>query len=313
MVDFSIFLLICTVVCLVYVKGGLLDDLFNLTLRECGTRSELPLKNIHILRIPKASSSALSVVARRAVGCVPVGPCCKYPGDPPGSCPHKDLFSCQKERRVIGCTNHYPMHGALEDANLTSISIMREPIARSISAFFYPGSHHNSNCTHRTDACFLEYLQNPRWGNVVVKMLTGQYAYSTLPTCRFKSECAHSLELARENLRRVLVMGITEMWELSLMLLHCKLRHVTPSIDEFRLSSQRNHGNSSVSRFNARSDYSEFFHHAVTKFRVQLTAQNQLDIELYRTVLENVYSDLHALQLWRHPCVQEYWSSKMAS
>ena len=221
--------------------------IFNLTLNECGVAKESPLERIHILRIPKASSTALSVVARRFVGCFPAGPCCKYPGDPPGSCPNPDFFACQKERRVIGCTNHYPMHGTLDDSSIVSISIMREPVSRSISAFFYPGDHHNSNCTLDVDLCFQAYLQNPRWNNVVVKMLTGQYAYSTLPTCRFKSECDHSLELAVQNLNKVVVMGVTEMWELSLMVIHCKLRHVSPSIDEFRLN-KRNHNSTGMTQ-----------------------------------------------------------------
>lgn len=208
--------------------------MFNFTKRKCSA-STGTIDKLHILRVPKASSSVLSVVARRAVGCVPAGPCCKFPGDPPGSCPSEELFTCQKERRVLGCTNHYSNYPALLNPNMTSISIMREPIARSISAYFYPGTHHNSNCTQNQDQCFLQYLQNPQWQNVVVKMLTGQHAYSTLPTCRYKSQCSHSLELARENLDHVLVFGVADMWELSLMLIHCKLRHINPIFEEFKL------------------------------------------------------------------------------
>lgn len=212
-------------------------EMFNFTQHTCGTATGT-LDKIHILRVPKASSSVLSMIARRAVGCVPAGPCCKYPGDPPGSCPQEHLFSCHKERRVLGCTNHYSNYHALVDFNVTSISIMREPIARSISAYFYPGTHHNSNCTQDKDSCFLQYLQNPQWQNVVVKMLTGQHAYSTLLTCRYKSQCNHSLELAVENLNHVVVFGVAEMWELSLMLIHCKLKHVHPKLEEFRLGSR---------------------------------------------------------------------------
>ena len=36
-----------------------------------------PLPRVHLIRIPKASSSSLSAVARRMAGCTPAGPCCK--------------------------------------------------------------------------------------------------------------------------------------------------------------------------------------------------------------------------------------------
>ena len=53
--------------------------------RRSNTSSFASLTKIHLLRVPKASSSSLSAVARRAVGCTPIGPCCKWPGDPPGN------------------------------------------------------------------------------------------------------------------------------------------------------------------------------------------------------------------------------------
>ena len=47
---------------------------------------------LNSIRIPKAGSSSLSVVARALAGCRPDGyPCCVWPGDPPGSCPRKGL------------------------------------------------------------------------------------------------------------------------------------------------------------------------------------------------------------------------------
>ena len=170
------------------------------------------------------------------MGCKPAGPCCKYPGDPPGSCPNDDLFNCQREHRVIGCTNHYPIYNVLLDPNITSISLMREPIARSISAYYYPGIHHNGNCTLDADSCFLQYLKDPQWQNIAVKMLTGEHAYSTVATCKYKKDCNYSLELAAHNLDNIII-GVAEMWELSLLVLHCKLHHLPPLLDEYQLGS----------------------------------------------------------------------------
>jgi len=64
-------------------------------------------------------------------------------GDPPGTCPAVGLFSCHTEGRVIGCVGHNSNYPTLLNSEIPSISIMREPIARAISAFFYPGAHHN--------------------------------------------------------------------------------------------------------------------------------------------------------------------------
>jgi hypothetical protein len=103
------------------------------------------LPQIHLMRIPKAASTSLSTLARSVVGCEPPGPCCKWPGDPIGSCPNHRLFDCQIERKVIGCTGHDPQYSSLQSSKIPSITIIREPIARSVSAFFYP-NHHNMEC-----------------------------------------------------------------------------------------------------------------------------------------------------------------------
>eukprot|EP01032_Pedospumella_encystans_P019422 gene19422-22080_t len=142
-------------------------------------------------------------------------------------------------------------------------------------------------------------------------MLTGQHAYSTLLTCRYKSQCNHSLELAIENLNHVEVFGVSELWELSLMLIHCKLKHVHPKLEEFRLGSRT--GNSTGNRVNTNSEYAAFASYATKRFRTQLITQNELDIELYRLVLRKLWKDLNKLGLLNHPLVKEYWSTKIST
>lgn len=152
-----------------------------------------------------------------------------------GSCPSKLLFNCQLEGRVLGCTHHHPNYESLLDPSIHSISIMRDPYSRSISAFFYPG-HHDMQCQQqRNDPyhCFRKYTQSPQYSNVVVKLLTGEYAYSTTPTCSSSLVCRHSLETALINLDRMLMMGVAEMWELSLLVLYSKLTSLSPRLDEF--------------------------------------------------------------------------------
>lgn len=48
------------------------------------------------------------------------------------------------------------------------------------------------------------------------------------------------------------------------------------------------------------------------KFRAQLVAQNELDIELYHLVLRKLWKDLNKLGLLDDPLVQEYWKAKMS-
>lgn len=204
---------------------------------KTATAAVVEPQQIHLLRIPKASSSALSQVARRAVGCYPPGPCCKYPGDPPGTCPSKQLFSCQLTNRVIGCTSHNANYPALLNNSIPSWTMIREPISRALSAFFYPGIHHNSACHNDIHHCFRQYCTDNRWKNIVTKMLTGANAYTNIETCLTIDQCPNSVELAIHNLKYISFIGVAECWELSLLLLHSKFPYFKPSKEEFELFS----------------------------------------------------------------------------
>ena len=198
------------------------------------------LHKVHLIRVPKASSSSLSAVARRAVGCSPPGPCCHFPGEPAGSCPSREMFRCQEAKKVIGCTDHFPFLWYLFEPSVPSISIMRNPFTRSLSGFFYPGIHHNSDCSADQDTCFRQYMASTKWKNVVVKMLTGDYAYSPRNTCATNTTCHNSLQLAAENLNKLTFMGIAEMWELSLLVLHRKIPTLAPMLSEFAMGQEQN-------------------------------------------------------------------------
>ncbi|CAN0481507.1 unnamed protein product, partial [Laminaria digitata] len=93
-----------------------------------------------LVRVPKAGSSEASVLARLLGGCKPRGPCCRFPGDPPGSCPARHLM-CPA---VTGCTGHSMPGGArqkLQDPSVFSMSNLRDVVDRLVSGFFYTAPH----------------------------------------------------------------------------------------------------------------------------------------------------------------------------
>lgn len=224
-----------------HVNSKYAVEFYNLSLVLAGPNTHYQsLAKIHIMRIPKASSSSMSAIARRAVGCGPPGPCCRYPGEPKGSCPSKEMVKCQEAKKVIGCTDHFPLIWYLFEQRVPTITMLRNPFARSLSGFFYPGIHHNSDCTDKIDDCFVEYLRDTRWQSVVVKMFTGSYAYAPALTCESNTTCHHSLQLAVNNLPYFAFVGVAEMWELSLLVLHQKLPTLMPNLQEFLMGTEEN-------------------------------------------------------------------------
>jgi len=353
------------------------------------------LQQVHLLRVPKASSTSMSAVARRLVGCRPPGPCCKYPGDPWGSCPNKALFMCEASGKVVGCTDHYANPTSLRDPQVPTVSMMREPTARSVSAFFYGGAHNTEcsfnggggngrgitsrggrgaglvlrlaasggkskanglppsigtgvNSTAEWVACLHGYAAKEKYRDIVTRMLHGHYAYADTPEAQLcnpssneKGKCDKALAQAVSVVGTVgsatvgasssnVFMGVSELYELSLLLMHVHLATHSeaappPDLREFRGSSGSGHArkhfysglagasnsNNSGFRKNPSPEYAAF------KARVEseegylrlFEKLNPLDSALYLHVCKNLCSTVHELGMHKLPVLQRYWTA----
>ena len=127
---------------------------------------------VHILRVPKAGSTQLSVLSRALVGCGPDGlPCCLRIKKQEANCPQTNICS-----KVRGCLNHYPHFYA--DERLPILTQMRAPAQRLCSAFFYRNPHRPTGDCH-TWECFEKFVKIPKFRNILTRMLNGAFAYST--------------------------------------------------------------------------------------------------------------------------------------
>ena len=235
---------------------------------------------LNSIRIPKSGSSALSVTARALAGCHPDGyPCCKFPGDPVGSCPRKDLM-CPL---VTGCTDHRPDYSG-EEATITTL---RDPVSRSVSAFFYHYPH--TSVRHgepHTWSKFVENIQNPRYRNVLTKMLNGAYAYDDY------NEKKHTVSRAKARLCSMAWFGLSEMPVSSSIMLYetMEFRKLLPNSVVFGLPASDATGEkiseaaTDALRVNENLEYKEFLStsFANNDGNVFVMNHNQPDMEVFQ-------------------------------
>ena len=242
-----------------------------------GLRSTRLLNSV---RIPKSGSSALSVTARALSGCHPDGyPCCKFPGHPVGSCPRKDLM-CSL---VTGCTDHRPDY----DGDEAVITTLRDPVSRSVSAFFYHYPHTSvKHGESHTWEKFVENIQSPRFRNILTKMLSGSYSYVGF------DEVKHTVSRAKARLCSIAWFGLSEMPVSSSMMLYetPQFRKLLPNPVAFGLQASdaaaAEHAAEKKDglRVNSDSEYKEFL---ATSFATNdgssfVMQHNQHDMEVFQ-------------------------------
>jgi hypothetical protein len=224
--------------------------------------------------------------------------------------------------------DHFSYYPMLLNNSLPSISMVREPISRAISAFFYPGIHHNSGCTglihgrakrEPTEAdiqkCFPQYLQDRRFQNPAVKLFSGvEHSYTNATTCMATAECPWSLEKAIQNLDRFDFMGVSELWELSMLVFHATFTRIKPLLDDFLMSPSEGGDatNGQILRHNNGSNYRALRSLVRSdKYHRRLVQQNRLDTLLYQNITLRLCEFLHEHKLWdEYEYVRMYWHEK---
>jgi hypothetical protein len=165
-------------------------------------------------------------------------------------------------------------------------------------------------------------------------MFSGEYAYSPVRTCKTANDCKFSLETAMVAVtKHFSFVGIAEMWELSLVVLHRKFPWFAPEKSEFSLTEGtadseriasplaatlghdlgRNTSTAVNVRINQDATYLDFKNMAVQQYGKDLQQQSALDIALYQAALQRLCQELYVLHLWRLKRVQRYWRSRVSS
>ncbi|CAB1118789.1 unnamed protein product [Ectocarpus sp. CCAP 1310/34] len=147
------------------------------------------LDSVQVVRVPQTGSRHLSTVARRLVGCpvkssfvISGGPKCRFPGDIPLGCPDDSLL-CPK---VIGFMDNAVDREVLADATVVSLSQLRSPLERIMSAYFVGGKPHSPPCARRSgqtrrevQECFAGMVDSQGFRNVAGRTYTGHDAYDS--------------------------------------------------------------------------------------------------------------------------------------
>lgn len=184
-------------------------------------------KELHFVHIPKCGGTSMTAVLRQ-VAChmdpVSNKDCCTNPG-------FCDWHANRRCSVIKGCINHFPHRNLIFKANLRSITILREPYSRLLSAWFYRGHSPNSDYFQvrpefkeikngrRPKATFEEYLDMHEYQNIQTRMLgADSFPYRNITVT---DKIYHK---AVEALQKFYFIGIQEAYDLSVELLLRKLK-----------------------------------------------------------------------------------------
>jgi hypothetical protein len=258
-------------------------------------------KTIRLLRIPKAGSSSFASVLRNLYNCTSQ----RYP---PGECTTKSARQCPN---VEGCAGHDPpppMHAWSNNATSSSwnekppppmFTMMRHPVARYISSYWYAGHHGKGTYKNITKHTILF----PEWDNTMTNYLSGnivgtwgspdrnraRHAPPDPSTWLSDDEKEHRLRRAMALIDHVAFVGLIEYWEDSLYLF-CRM-YICRDFQNLVLEAprQRNVPAGARKKSNTRPYFDESSMEAVRR-------SNAHDLKLYQHTFRRFCRDLLQFQ-----------------
>eukprot|EP01104_Vermistella_antarctica_P000727 TRINITY_DN10849_c0_g1_i1.p1 TRINITY_DN10849_c0_g1~~TRINITY_DN10849_c0_g1_i1.p1 ORF type:complete len:407 (+),score=62.25 TRINITY_DN10849_c0_g1_i1:263-1483(+) len=123
---------------------------------------------IHFVNVPASGSLTVTSVLRNYLVCYPTGPCCDSSIAVRGLCRGKRPCA-----RLIGCSGHLPQMTLFDVKRKRRepfhVITLRDPMTRVVGAFASRGQHGGH-------ASIMDYVMDPRYQNVVTKMLSQDVA-----------------------------------------------------------------------------------------------------------------------------------------
>ena len=209
------------------LKSNKLDAKFHSELAHLWSAKPKNAMDLHFIHIPKCGGTSMTSILRQ-VACEVDSErnedCCTNPG-------FCDFHAHRRCSSIKGCINHFPQREWIFKAP-PSITMMREPSARLLSAWFYRGHSPNLDFFQvrpwfkdiklgkRPRVTFDEYLDMPEYNNIQTRMLgANSFPYKNVTI-------THDIYAAAvEALDSMFFVGLQEVYDLSVKIMLRELNY----------------------------------------------------------------------------------------